>query len=555
MLKKFSIILGALFLSHAGSAFAAQLNYGKYFGTLQMNGRSEAVAVSLDAFIVQINEPTVYPALNVILRINLGGYQSAEYVAYNFYDPTFNFEKGILQLNDPKNELTAILQVTNTATQTILEGPVNDRMTNAKGKLRVVMNLDASLMGQEKEPSLPLLSMLRGEYIGKCGSDSGNLQIETGRLLGANSPGNALSGYSITGRLGFPNASLCSPDKNNKFCSQSPFSTGAYSPFTGRLTMHGPLGDIDCNKRGDALECNFFLYNRRGTCKLEKSASASSPPNQALPSIFLKVPPSQKAPLPSPQPPGNEELLAALNGDFYGFLHYENRDAYQLMEMSVVATTSTENPHIQNQVMIEPTVLLRLGSSWDSLPALSAAYPQRIFFMNPGFALESDENDYFIVINNWRMGYISGVLYSRSFGRVGTFEILKGERPMVPPEMSVIPNPAGEYRGPTDSPQNLKNIWSLSIEVPNQIPSLGQSGIPLLARFGGPGIMNTFDAALVDLNSGAMSLLIKNGKGDRLVTGEVLPNNSLRLLWPTGPALGAPMAHYQPFIYLPLTGN
>lgn len=194
---KLFVALAALVCLIGSSAHADSMTYGKYFGTIQMEGQPEALAVSLDAFVTQINDPTVYPAMDVVLRVNLGGFLSSEYVGYNYYDPTFNFEKGILQLNDPKEDLTATLRVTTTDSETILEGPVTHRLTNAKGKMRVSLKLFGGLPVM---PAEPLQSVLKGEYFGKCGKDQADLQIETGRGLGANAPGNALQGYSITGR-------------------------------------------------------------------------------------------------------------------------------------------------------------------------------------------------------------------------------------------------------------------------------------------------------------------------------------------------------------------
>jgi hypothetical protein len=492
----------------------------------------------------------VYPALDIILRVNLGGFSSSEYVGYHFYDPTFNFEKSILQLNDPKNDLSATLQVTNTDSQIILEGPVTHRLTNSKGKMRLVMELEDAPAAPPH--SAPFLSVLKGEYQGNCGKDLASLQIETARGLGANTPGNALSDYSITGRLGFSNGPLCYPDKNNKFCSLYPFSTGTYSPFTGRLKLQGPLGTMDCSKSNEVLECMAFGYEKSGACTLRKSSEKPTDPAQIPASIFLTTSPAQMAPLPLPLPPDNKNLVNALNGDFYGFLHFENRDEYQLMEMSLVASTSTENPHIQNQVMVEPTILLRLGNSWDSTPATSLFFPQRVFWLSTGFTFQSDSNDYFVVIGNWRTGYVGGVLYSRSFGRVGTFEMQKGTRPEVAIGMATLANPAGQFSGPKDSKRTPKDQWILSVEIPNQAPDHQSSGIPLLGRYSGPGQLTNFASASLDMNSGFMGFLAKKPKGDLLVTGQMLPDGKLKLLWPTGPALGAPMVDYEPFTYWPV---
>lgn len=549
-IKKPVFILAALFLAVVGPARADQLNYGKYFGTIQMNGNPEAIAVSLDAFITQINDPSVYPALEVIVRANLGGYSSTEYVGYEYYDPTFNFEQGILQLNDPKENLTATLKVTTTNSETILEGPITHRLTNSKGKMRVVMKLFGA---QPVMPVEPLIPVLKGDYFGMCGTDEAELQIETGREVGTKAPGNALTGFSITGRLGYTNGPICYPDRTNKFCSLYTYSTGTYSPFSNRLTMQGKLGTLDCTRSGDNLKCEVFGYDKSGSCVLTKKSTPPTGPIQISAGVSLNVAPDQKLPLPAPAPPGNDDLVGALGGNFFGFLHYENRDVYQLIEMGVVSSTSTENSHIQNQIMVEPTIHLRLGSSWNSNPALSLVYPQRVFWLNKGFAIQATGGDYFAVIGDWRKGYISGVLYSRSFGRVGTFEMQKGTPPVIPANMTFLPDPTGAYRGPENAPEFLASPWGISLEIPNQVLAPEQTGVPLLGRFSRPGLMNMFDASSLDLNTGALSFLIKKAAGDRLVTGEITPDGKLKLIWPVGPALGAPMVGYSAFTYGPQT--
>jgi hypothetical protein len=536
-------------VSVAVPAYAAQLTNGRYFGLIQMDGQTESIAVSLDAFIVQVKDPTVYPALEVLVRANLGGFNSSEYVGFDYYDPTFNFEKSILQLSDSKNDLTATLTVTNTDTETILEGPVLHRLTNTKGKMRVVLELDDS--AQPTLPTAPLVTTLKGEYEGKCGKDAADLQIETARGMGANAPGNALKGYAITGRFGYTNGPLCAPDKTNKYCGTYVFSAGTFSPFKNRLTMQGLLGTLACSKSGNTLECNVFEGDRTGKCTLAKKAESPTPPVQIPASLFLDVPDSQRAPLPNPAPPGNDALVEALGGDFTGFLHFENRDIYQYVEMNVIAASSTENQHVQNQITVAPTFALSLGSVKDSSLALSLVFPQRVFWLNEGFAFEAEGNDYFAVIGEWKIGYVSGVLYSHSYGRVGTFELRKGERATAPKGMALIGDPTGYYVGPQNSPAPNRGLMTISIEIPNQIPGPEQTGIPLLGRYNGPGVMTMFDASSLDLNTGTLSFLLKKPYGDRLITGEMMPNGKLRLVWPVGPALGAPMSGYGAYLYEP----
>jgi len=542
------LLLFALFA--AKPAHAAQLTYGKYFGTLQMDGQPEAIAVSMDAFITQINGPTVYPVLEVIVRANLGGYFSSEYVSYDFYDPTYNFERGILSLNDAKNDLSGNLTITNSEAETVLEGPVIHRLSNTKGKMRLVMKLDDSQPLSSLDLKLPLVTILKGEYRGTCGRDEALLQIETGRGLGASAPGNALKDYSLTGRLGFKNGPICGTDKSKSFCGLYSYSTGTYSPFSNHITLQGPLGTLDCTKQEDSLQCKAFGYDKKGNCSFSKAPTPSTLPAQASSGFFLDIPASEMKPLPVPNPPFNESLVEALGGDFYGFLHHENRDVYQLIEMGILASTSTENQHIENQVTVNPTMQLRLGSSWNDGPGLTLVFPERIFGQTQGFAFQSGDDDFFAVIGDWRAGYLSGVLYSRSYGRVGTFELQKGKRPPLIAGMKLLDSPRGDYRGPVDAPPKLKNVYSVSVEVPNQVSGAKKGEVPLLGSFRGPGAMTMFDASSLDLNTGALSFMILKNPGDRIVAGQ-MNGDQMHLLWPVAPALGAPMGGYQNFTYQP----
>gem|GEM_PF-5518693 len=531
-----------------GLSANAQLEYGKYFGTFQIEGRPQPLAVSLDAFLVQLDGPTVYTALNVIARVNLGGYHGTEYVGYNFYNPTYNYERKVLQLNDPQSDLTATLQVTQTDTTVILEGPAAYRPTNARGHMRLELNVNSSRPASST-PKSNLQPELNGEYTGKCGRDEAKLQIETALVGEVNPTGNALTGFSITGRLGYTNGPLCYKIDGKRFCSLYPYGTGNYSPYTGRLSMRGPRGTIECTATTDSLQCTVFGYDKNGPCTFEKKSVAASVPKEIPAGFQLNVPAENMKTLPDPNPPGNEDILAALNGDFYGLLHYENRDVYQLAQMSVVATTSTENEHLPNQVFVEPSLSLRLGTSWESTPALSITYPQRVFFLNTGYAFQMPTNEYLVVISQWRTGYVRGVLYSKVYGRVGTFEMIKGQKPQLPQSVNLITSPAGSYIGPKEKINVPNDSRTISIEIPTRVDAGGMAGVPLSARYSSPGHMTNFDFAMTDLNTGRVAFLIKEADSERLLTGQP-ENGNLKILWPTGPVLGAPMEFYQPYTYV-----
>ncbi len=546
-IRSFAHYACGIFILIVGVNAHAQLAYGKYFGTLQIEGRAPPLAISLDAFLLQVDRPAVYPALNVIVRANLGGFNGSEYVSYNFYNPTYNYEQKILQLNDPKSDLTATLQVTQTESAVILEGPAAYRPTNTKGRLRLELAINDSL--SPKSLSVGLQPQISGEYVGRCGRDKAKLQIETGVVGAANQPGNALLGFSITGRLGFMNGPLCFGNAAEKFCSLYTYSTGTYSPYTGRLVMRGPRGTIDCSASKESLQCTAQGYDKSGACTFEKQSVLASAPKNFPKAFQLNASADKMRNLPAPNPPANYELLSALNGDFYGVLHYENRDVYQLTEMSIVASTSTENEHIPNQVFVEPSLSLRLGKSWADAPAISIAYPQRVFWLNKGFAFQVGANEYILVIETWRVGYIRGVVYSKHYGRVGVVELIKGEKPQLPRDLDLISNVAGAYLGPNEKTNVPPYTRNISIDLLNRVESEGTFGVPLSARYASPGHMTNFESAILDLNTDRLSFLIKEEDSERLLTAQPAKNN-LQILWPVGSVLGAPMEFYKSFTYV-----
>ena len=555
-------LLSALIATHASAALSAQLTNGKYFGTIEIDGQSEAIAASLDAFTLQAGDPSTFPQLNVILRVNLGGFFSSEYVAYNFYDPTFNFEKGVLQLDDPSSEMTAQLRVTNTGSQTILGGPIFYRSTNSKGTIRLTMDVDSdnltatSTLPPAKEK--PLLSKLNGEYFGTCGSTPAVLQIETGRELGSELLGNALKGYSITGRVGYRNADcsdirVVSHAASSTYCNELVFSRGAYRLYNGEVLLQGPHATADCRRDADALTCTVHRSDGDQSCKLTKKPTAPARAVQFPQRIFINVSSGLKTRLPDPLPPQNESLVSALGGNFFGYLHHENRDVYQLMQLSVVASTSTENPHIQNQVLVAPTASLFLGSEWSGESVVSTHFPQRVFYLNPGFSFLAVDADSFVVIGDWRQGYISGVWYSRTYGRIGTFELQKDAPPPVPKEMSVVTDLTGAYDGPMNGPPSIRNWWWLQLTAPGQVVHGGQTTMSLLGQFrikGGVTVVRPFDAASFDISTGSVSLMIQDPLGDRIISGAMISATQLDLAWPVGPGFGAPIGEHDPLHYL-----
>jgi hypothetical protein len=107
----------------------------------------------------------------------------------------------------------------------------------------------------------------------------------------------------------------------------------------------------------------------------------------------------------------------------------------------------TDNPHNPEQPFVASSLALSFGS-WDSAEFLSTRFQRRPFLTTfPHFVLSGD-GDTFLQLTHWRAGFIDGVLFSRTFGRVGTVELIRNERPTAPAAMPIVAPVGAGYRGP-----------------------------------------------------------------------------------------------------------
>jgi hypothetical protein len=542
MTRKCFIFLLVGFAAHAEGP---QFRYGKYIGGIQMDGISGQFATTLDTFIVQPAETTAFPRVHATLKTSLGGFSSSEYLSFHFEKPTYNFEENILYLDDPNLDITGALHLIKTPSGIALEGPITHRPSQRTGKIFVQMDEEEGELSKVGF-QVPYVPKLAGEYLGECGGEKSALQIETGKNSNLDrSARTGLEGYIIMGRMGNWE------ERYQEFLTARTYSFGIYYLFDGKLELQGPRGTLGCSVVQAGLNCKHTINTKPQTCHYKKKVLEGSPPQFFKRRFFLKLTPSQKAALPEVNPPENKELLQALRGNFYGYLHHENRDQYQPAHLSVISTTSTENPHNPNEVFITTSLSALYGSSW-AAPQVGQEFSRRTFYLRPGFTLEGPNADTFLVIDEWKKEFIRGVWYSKSFGRVGTFELLKGIKPELPKSFSVNPSLEGQYLGPTDRTPETNEIWWLQATVPPQIPPFEKSTVSLRGEFqlrGAISLSRAFESGAYDIYTNNFNWVNEEEKSARLFTGTVSSQQELKIVWPGAPLFLVHMKNYGPYTY------
>lgn len=534
---------------------------GKYFGGIQMDGSPTQIAVVVDIFAVTAPETPDFPQVDAVVRVSPGGFFSSEYVAYSFQNFSYNFQKGIVYLDDPTMDITATLEAKNDDPVTVLEGPVVFRPSLKKGRMRVELNEDEPSPTGPVGFNVPFLPSLAGEYRGKCDNKKfAALQIETGReTMLSRVASTGLQHYVVTGRIGYREDTMCSDFgvPRPAYCSMRFYTSADYRFFDNTLLLQGPRAALNCTTSGSDLACRQQILGKNETCSFKKVNDKTTPPAVYPRRFFVKTTAEQKKPLPPPEPPLSKGLVTGLNGSYYGFLHHENRDQYQLVRMNIAASSTTIHPHINERVYITASLTASFGSAWESTELYGQEFKRKEFYLVPYYRLESEDSDTFLVIDEWKAGYVRGTWYSKEFGRVGTVEFLKESIPSVPSDIAVIPSLGGAYEGPTDRDPETNNYWWLRTTIPGQIPREKRNTAFVQGEYeikSGITVGRAFESGAIDMHTGAISFLVpENNNYVRLITGGMTKPDVLQLIWPGASIYSVRMTDYFPYSYRKLS--
>lgn len=552
--------------SHAiaapGKTPGGPMKLGKWIGYVQPEGSRDVIALSMDAFLVQKpEEPKQSESLYMLFKLGFGGYLSPEYESEIFEVLEFDYEQFLFTLDDPRNEMVITAYLYQKPRPNI-EGQVAFR-TGVTGKLYLEYQSDVPGLPPPVKPP-PFVPKVGGQYEGICGDEKAVLQIETGKGLTAEAPipTTGLHHYLITGTVGIENGecSRVNPPERPTWCVDHAFSWASYDFVSGKLFLSGTNQTEECIREGDTFTCRMQYISKKAngklvedTCRFRKSGDVASAYKPFRRKFHVVPTEAQKEPLPASAPPLSTELVTAARGSYYGYLHHEMLDRYQPVKFNVITSTSTENLHIENNVFASVSPVLYFGRGIGS-ELWAQQFDKRILYLIPsnplvptspkviipGFTLGSQESDTFVQPTQWTRGFIAGVWYSHAFGRVGTFELVKGDAlPPLPAEASVVEAIGGHFRGPEEKSNGGTDYRDTRLLVPKQPRARNKSFISFQGnQFLKAGGVNwparRISQGAYDFYTGGIAWMTDDDAGgeQKLVSGFVDGTRGLKLFWP-----------------------
>jgi hypothetical protein len=546
------VVLISACLAAAPSAFSqhgpgghmpagGELKHGRYVGTITFDDTGLRLGVIADLYLESPEDFREFPKLNAMLKFTFGGFGTHEYDTEVFQDLKYDFDNGVLTFDEMANDFMITSVVHNDGGSAAITGQVYVRSAGMSGNIEL-RHVPPGFEWQDHGQG-SYVPAVDGEFVGTCDSKAAMVQVQSARGLLEEGDTDERVGinksYRIVSRLAIRGGELCGfSSSDSRWCTYQNFDGGTYSPFIGKLLLESGNRMQECTIKGEDLDCSIVVRAGSMHCKLQKNLQSQSAPVFFERRYHVLPTNEQRRELPPASPPSNEALSEALRGNFTGYIHNETNDKYQAVRLNVMAYSSTDNPHNPNQMMVTTTAQTYLDRDIGS-NFMVHRYEARSFYLRPGFTLNGASSDSFINVVEWRRGFIRGVWYSHSFGRVGTVEMVKGnDLPSLPVEAKLLPTFVGEFSGPNRRSNNDRGARWFKLLFPAQPGGYSDGQVHFRGSYqtvaGETAIEGIRDGAF-DPYTGRMAWVMTRNGASTLISGSIRSNGHLDLFWPPVP--------------------
>jgi len=418
---------------------------GRYYGYIAPEGSMVKVPTTLDLYIAQ--ESSEYVKLKGILKFSLESFGSHEYASYYYDDIHYSWVEGkiILNLDDREIQVNDLSFHSKTGT---MKGEVSLISVEKKGHLELVhesmIRPDSLNISELIFPHRTIAPLVTGEYTGRCQGKESVIQVETSKWdMRQNESTNFLNGYLIRGRQASKEKNLCK--LGEAFCVNSVYHTGVFDAFSSRLILHGRPTSVTCEVDSKGLLC--------GGCRYIKSKNLFEAKPEITQQVVLPaLPGSDLSDFPS-----DEEL----SGDFTGVLSYHGRLQKQSLKIRVNSYRYQDRPHRPELPYIAVNAWLDFESDTPTQKnSMAIDFINRRFLSTiPNLLIEGNHGFEFL-IEKWTTEGIVGTVYSRQYGLIGSFQVLRNNSSSNHFD-EIYPGISGRYRS---------RNWDLNLEF------LGETG-------------------------------------------------------------------------------
>ena len=493
---------------------------GRYFGFIKVSS-TRKISTVFD--LIEVPEAASGSArMRGIMRFFSGDFMSDEFTTMYFQDVSFDSLAGTISASgvDDRFKIESA-----TFSGGMIDGVFSFAKAGVAGefRLRRQRSIDEGTMeALAIFPDVAAAQRFTGNYYGKCEEKEMTLQVEAARWSGSYGLNGILDGLRVAGRFGLFDKYLCG--SSDKSCIHAHFRSGDLNFITGAINLRGYPINKSCVQEGSELVCD--------SCKLSPTADFLTddlnPPQDFQ--VFKRG-----FSIPSPNSlPASGHKAADTEGQYFGYLHHETQDRYQVFGLNVLSS-KIENINaaapIDENAEISAVASIYFGDA-KSPEFVAHRFEPSTFHSGRKMVFDGPGGG-FLIADDFKPGWIRGIWYSKTSGRVGTVELTRGDIPELPAGSLGFQKLSGVYEG---------DQWQFELSVSASVSDSPRDYYPLRVFGWAKEKIPTARRRMIedgsfDFYSNSLAFRLDDG---RMAVGR-MNQTGVELFWPPISNVGTPM--------------
>ena len=488
----------------------------RYIGFAQSSQGASKIASILDLVKTKGDLNTTKYA--GVLRLALGGFAGREYTSLYFSNISFDHQTKVLALGGGPEGINVSLQTFSPQLLRANISSVSDK-TNLVLEMKPESESSAITIADEIFPQSTVMRPITGNYSANCPGQMTTLQIEASKWR-KSTGGPPFADIRLIGRSGKPDEELCG---KNQVCVKESFSSGVITPAASKVTLSNATLTRSCSINGQQLVCDgcvitYDPISHHALLDYTANYGRHKRPNH--------LPPPLSDDTNGASPP---------RGEYFGFLHHEQSNSFQLIALDLHTTQSMHTVHapLPTATQLEAIATVYFGEG-DSNEFITYHFKPFTYEGQGQIPLVLDgDSEALVVLDSVRNDRLSGIWYGKTYGRVGTVELQLGSVPPLPIGSHLIEKVSGLYKS-KDSEFEVLTTANLSEDAgdfyPLKVVGWARDPEEKSRR------RNIVDGSF-DFYTNSYAFRLDDG---RMLIGSYTPTG-LALHWPTKPRYGAPL--------------
>lgn len=416
-------------LDTVSSKGAEMLAPGSYFGFLRLRDSTFKIPLNID--LIRVKNRTEQANYQGVFKLSLGDHDSDEFSTDYREAMVLDKKSGefFVSGTDGQWKWEQVQVKSNVVISGKLIHPSTQQEVGDFIGIKAENPTQIQNLLQKIFPDKLVMNALSGKYGGICQEKPTELQLDLVRWSRSTnvSTQQFLKNYRSSAVFAQEDTSLCA-DKS--LCAKGLYSDVEFDISLRQIQLIGRPRLRICEVKHEGILCDGCLLTAKTEPHIKQRLTRPQRTGTLKKSFSIGRSP---------------DYAGAVNGEFYGYLFHEATQMYQMVRLKVDATEEKDEGMKRASVKISGVATLFYGDRrkneftvYKFDPKYYTDFDSKFVFNGPGEAI--------LQVEEWTEDSIKAVWYGKTFGRVGTLELLRDKMPsLAAPFQKIIRPISGVY--------------------------------------------------------------------------------------------------------------